>query len=139
MAVRLKHSNPKRISGSKKMPKEKKKSQIVAQGAAEKQAFKQLFENIQNQIDQVSNDLDKAKEVIQKQINEAQGLQGQIKDAKDEVEKQKNYLMLGFFVLAIMVVALIAQFSSEKVSADYELIHSIDLLNTQMATSSHMK
>ncbi|MDE2079120.1 MAG: hypothetical protein KGI73_01900 [Patescibacteria group bacterium] len=121
------------------MPKEKKKSQIVAQGAAEKQAFKQLFENIQNQIDQVSNDLDKAKEVIQKQINEAQGLQGQIKDAKDEVEKQKNYLMLGFFVLAIMVVALIAQFSSEKVSADYELIHSIDLLNTQMATSSHMK
>jgi hypothetical protein len=63
-------------------------------------------------------------------------LQTVAKDLKDDAREQKSYMVLGFFILAAMFIALLAVFTSEKVTADYELTHSIDLLQMQMASST---
>lgn len=60
-------------------------------------------------------------------------LQTAAKELKDDAREQKGYMLLGFFILAAMFIALLAVFTSEKVTADYELTHALDLLQTQMA------
>lgn len=73
-------------------------------------------------------------EKTDKNLKDTETLQKDTEKLQKEMEGQKNLLLVGFYILLAMVGTLVVMVASEKVTADNELTHSVDLLQAQLNT-----
>lgn len=78
-------------------------------------------------------------EELNQLINSVTQDRKETKKIQTDIKEQKSYIMLGFIILTVMVVTLLVAFLAlviqqwgEKITADYELTHAVDLLQVQM-------
>ncbi len=55
---------------------------------------------------------------------------------RDWIKEQRNYLLLGFFVLLVMVAGIIYTAIANYTTSNYELIKAMDVLQYQIPSAT---